>query len=170
MRLDPSKTLYLNSEIPPLKEKVRQSLQQIWEGNCSSLQEIQQDQIKRYQAMEEFTRTSLANEDYEIDTEAVLIIDPDKRAHPANAEARNELVTKLIHFQISNYLSSDMALPEAKEKLTHRYELMTKRAQERTSEDLYASYLDAFATALDPQEQTRKHVPTRESSKKIICN
>ena len=149
-RLDPSKTLYLSSEIPPLKEKVRQSLQQIWEGNCSSLQEIQQDQIKRYQAMEEFARTSLANENYEIDTEAVLIIDPDKRAHPANAEARNELVTKLIHFQMSNYLSSDMALPEAKEKLTHRYELMTKRAQERTSEDLYASYLDAFATALDP--------------------
>ncbi|MCH2187931.1 hypothetical protein MK280_18905, partial [Myxococcota bacterium] len=149
-RLDPSKTLYLSSEIPPLKQKVRQSLQQVWEGDCSSIQEIQEDQIKRYQAMEEFASVSLADDSYAIDTEAVLIIDPEKRAHPVSPEARNELVTKLIHFQISNYLSSDMELPEAKKKLTHRYELMTKRAQERTSEDLYASYLDAFATALDP--------------------
>lgn len=149
-RLDPSKTLYLSSEIPGLKEKVRRSLQQIWEGNCTSLQEIQEDQIKRYEAMEEFTRQALAAEDYEMDTEAVLIIDPDKRSHPMDAQARDELVTKLIHFQMSNYLGSDMELPEAKEKLTHRYELMTRRARERTSEDLYASYLDAFATALDP--------------------
>lgn len=149
-RLDPSKTLYLSSEIPPLKETVRQSLQQIFEGNCSSILEIQQDQIKRYKAMEEFARVSLADDSYAIDTEAVLIIDPEKRAHPLDAAAREKLVTKLIHFQISNYLSSDMELPEAKDKLTHRYELMTKRAQERTSEDLYASYLDAFATALDP--------------------
>ena len=44
-RLDPSKTLYLSSEVRPLKEKVSRSLQQIWEGNCSSLQEIQADQI-----------------------------------------------------------------------------------------------------------------------------
>jgi carboxyl-terminal processing protease len=43
-----------------------------------------------------------------------------------------------------------MDLVEAREKLTHRYELMTRRANEKTNEDLYASYLDAFATALDP--------------------
>ena len=149
-RLDPSKSLYLREEVPGLKDKVRKSLQQIWEGNCSALQDIQKDQVERYQTMEEFVRVSLANDDYEIDTEAVLIIDPEKRAHPADDAARNELVSKLIDFQMSNYLSSDMEISEAKEKLTHRYELMTKRAQERTSEDLYASYLDAFATALDP--------------------
>ena len=55
-RLDPSKSLCLREEVPGLKDKVRKSLQQIWEGNCSALQEIQKDQVERYQTMEEFVR------------------------------------------------------------------------------------------------------------------
>ncbi|MFP6640693.1 MAG: S41 family peptidase, partial [Myxococcota bacterium] len=149
-RLDPSRSLYLTEEITPLKQQVRKGLQQVWEGNCSTLLAIQEDQVKRYKSMEKYAREVLADEGYELDPDAVLIIDPDKRAHPRTDELRKELVRRLIHFQMSNYLSSDMDFAEAKEKLTHRYELMTKRAQERTPEDIYAAYLDAFATALDP--------------------
>jgi len=51
---------------------------------------------------------------------------------------------------MSNYLSNGEALPEAKRKLIHRYELMSKRARELEENDVYAGFLDAFATALDP--------------------
>jgi len=149
-RLDTSKSLYLTSEVDALKKNLRSVIQQIRSDDCSALLEIQQNQIHRYEALQKFATEVLADEAYELDTDAVLIIDPDKRSYASTAEMRNELVTKLIHFQISNYLSSDMELAEAKEKLTHRYELMTRRAREKTSEDLYAEYLDAFATALDP--------------------
>ncbi|HIF95917.1 MAG TPA: tail-specific protease [Myxococcales bacterium] len=149
-RLDASKSLYLSEEVEALKKKLRGVIQQIRDDNCSALAEIQEDQILRYEALQEFATQVLANDEYELDTEAVLIIDPDKRSYSRTDEARKELVTKLIHFQMSNYVSSDMDLAEAREKLTHRYELMTRRAKEKTSEDLYADYLDAFATALDP--------------------
>jgi carboxyl-terminal processing protease len=149
-RLDSSKSLYLAGEVEALKLKLRGVIQQIRDDNCSALLEIQLDQIVRYEALQKFATELLANDDYELDTEAVLIIDPDKRSYAIDAKGRDELVTKLIHFQMSNYVSSDMDLVEAREKLTHRYELMTRRANEKTNEDLYASYLDAFATALDP--------------------
>jgi carboxyl-terminal processing protease len=149
-RLDSSKSLYLAGEVEALKLKLRGVIQQIRDDNCSALLEIQLDQIVRYEALQKFATELLANDDYELDIEAVLIIDPDKRSYAIDAKGRDELVTKLIHFQMSNYVSSDMDLVEAREKLTHRYELMTRRANEKTNEDLYASYLDAFATALDP--------------------
>ena len=44
----------------------------------------------------------------------------------------------------------DLEIDEAKEKLIHRYELVTKRARERDSVDIYASFLDSFAAGLDP--------------------
>jgi len=149
-RLDASKSLYLAGEVEVLKKKLRSVIQQIRNDDCSALLSIQKDQIRRYEALEKFATEVLADEDYELDTDAVLIIDPDKRFYAPTPLLRDELVTKLIHFQMSNYLSSDMELAEAKEKLTHRYELMTRRASEKTNEDLYAEYLDAFATALDP--------------------
>ena len=149
-RLDPSKSIYLSDEVKELERKLRGVIQDVREGDCSALTEIHADQIKRYQEMEKYVGKVLADPEYALDTDAVLIIDPDKRAWPKTPEARDELITKLVHFQMSNYLGSDMELAEAKEKLVHRYELNTKRAQERTPEDLYSSYLDAFASALDP--------------------
>ena len=149
-RLDSSKSLYLSDEIEDLKKSLRGVIQKIRDDDCSELLKIQEEQVRRYETLEKFAAELLADENYALDTDAVLIIDPDKRSHPHTAEARDELVTRLIHFQMSNYISSDMELSEAKEKLTHRYELMTRRAREKTPEDLYSDYLDAFATALDP--------------------
>jgi carboxyl-terminal processing protease len=85
-----------------------------------------------------------------LDTDVRLIIDPDKRGHPVDAEGRMRLLERLIHFQMSNYLSSDMEIEKAKEKLIHRYELMTKRATEFEPRDMYGNFLNAFAGALDP--------------------
>ncbi len=149
-RLDPSKSLYRIDEVTALEQKLRGVTQDVREGSCTSLTEVHQDQIKRYEQLQEFVKKLLMDPAYKMDEDAVLIIDPDKRAWPKTDAARDEIVTKLVHFQMSNYLGSDMALEEAKEKLIHRYELNTKRAKERTTEDIYSSYLDAFASALDP--------------------
>ena len=149
-RLDSSKSLYLGDEVQALKQRLRGLIQKIRDDDCSELLKIQEEQILRYENLQKFATAVLADENYALDIDAVLIIDPDKRSYPSTAEARDELITRLIHFQMSNYISADMELAEAKQKLTHRYELMTRRAREKTTEDLYSNYLDAFATALDP--------------------
>jgi carboxyl-terminal processing protease len=43
-----------------------------------------------------------------------------------------------------------MKLEEAKEKVKKNYDLAVKRMQETSLDDLYSSYLDSFARALDP--------------------
>ena len=149
-RLDPSRSLYRADEIQGLRLQLRGVMQDVRQGDCASLASVYADQANRYATLEEMVKTILNDPNYELDTEAILIIDPEKRSWPQNKAAQKELVTKLIHFQMSNYLGSDMEIGEAKEKLTHRYELSTKRAQERDEEDLYAAYLDTFASALDP--------------------
>jgi len=149
-RMDGSRSLYRSDEVDGLRRQLRGVMQDVRQGDCTSLKAIYADQAERYEVLEEMVRSVLNDPEYELDTEAILIIDPEKRSWPRDKAAQKELVTKLVHFQMSNYLSSDMELQEAKEKLIHRYELNTKRAKDRTDEDIYASYLDAFASALDP--------------------
>lgn len=149
-RIDPSKTLYLSEEIEKLRGRLRGVFLAVQNGECALLDEIQADLVERYARMEEEVRTFVSREDYALDTDVRLILDPDKRGHPPDDEARKRLVERLVHFQMSNYLSSDMELPKAKEKLIHRYELMTKRAKELDARDTYANFLNAFAGALDP--------------------
>ncbi len=149
-RIDPSKVLFLEEEVTALESSMVGIFQDIREGDCTQLLEIEKDVRKRVAAMEEMVRTILAEETYSVDEDATLILDPEKRGRPADADAQRELMLQLIHFQISNYVSSDMELAEAKEKLVHRYELKTKRANEVTDEDVFAAFLDAFASALDP--------------------
>ena len=89
-------------------------------------------------------------EDFELDPTIELVIDPEDRGHPADDVKRSELVRKLVHFQLSNLLASEDDLGKARERLIHRYELMTKRSSEITEEDVLSSFLDAFARSLDP--------------------
>ena len=149
-RLDPSRSLLLVEEKAALEKSLQGVFHAVRSGDCSDLLVIRDDMTKRYQKVQEFVEVYVGADGYELDSSVELIIDPDKRARPATAAGRDELYRRLIHFQMSNYLANGEDLTEAKRKLIHRYELMTKRAKETTEADVYASFLDAFATALDP--------------------
>ena len=129
-RIDPSKTLYLSSEIKQLRAELEGVFFDVQNGECDLLDKIQADLVVRYGRMQEEVTVFVSQDDYALDTDVRLILDPDKRGHPKDDESRKRLEERLVHFQMSNYLSSDMELPKAKEKLIHRYELMTKRAKE----------------------------------------
>ena len=47
-------------------------------------------------------------------------------------------------------MAADTKLDEAKKKLIHRYELITKDVREQTMADVYSGFLNAFSNALDP--------------------
>lgn len=149
-RIDPSKTLYLSHEIKQLRNELKGVFFAVQNGECDMLDDIRTDLVSRYERMEKDVREFVSREDYELDTDVRLILDPDKRGHPNDDESRMRLLERLVHFQMSNYLSSDMEMEKAKEKMIHRYELMTKRAREFDSRDMYGNFLNAFAGALDP--------------------
>ncbi|MFO0690168.1 MAG: carboxy terminal-processing peptidase [Myxococcota bacterium] len=149
-RIDPGKTLYLSDEVKRLRGRLVGVFFAIQNGQCQILDDIQVDLANRYARMEKDVREFVGNPNYQLDTDVRLILDPEKRGHPQDEAARKDLVHRLVHFQISNYLSSDMELAQAKERLIHRYELMTKQAKEVKPRDTYAEFLNAFAGALDP--------------------
>lgn len=149
-RIDPSKTLYLSDEVKRLRARLQGVFFAVQSGECQILDDIQVDLAKRYERMEKDVRDFVSRPDYALDTDVRLILDPEKRGHPQDEAGRKDLVHRLVHFQISNYLSSDMELAQAKERLIHRYELMTKQVKEVEPRDTYAEFLNAFASALDP--------------------
>ncbi|MCA9504122.1 MAG: carboxy terminal-processing peptidase [Spirochaetaceae bacterium] len=148
--IDPSKSLFLASEVDKLRRDLTGVFFGIQNGECETLDGLQADLVKRYERMEKEVRAFVSSPDYALDEDVRLILDPEKRGHPFDDAARRDLVERLVHFQMSNYLSSEMEVDKAKEKLIHRYELMTRRARELEPRDTYSNFLNAFASALDP--------------------
>jgi len=148
--LDPSRSLFLETDAAKLRNQFAGVFSAISRGDCAQLDQMHATTIERYREMEAFVRAYVSRSDYAIDEEAILIIDPEKRGFPADKAAREDLHRRLIHFQMSNYVANGESLEEAKKKLIHRYELMTLRAEEMARDEVYARFLDAFSSALDP--------------------
>jgi carboxyl-terminal processing protease len=148
--LDSSRSLFLDAEAAEMRKKTRDVFSSLSLDDCSLLDSMHRASIERYREMEDFVRRYVSDDDYQIDPEAELLLDPEKRGFPKNKAEREALYRKLVHFQMSNYVSNGEPLAEAKQKLIHRYELMTRRAEEATQDEIYARFLGAFANSLDP--------------------
>jgi carboxyl-terminal processing protease len=148
--LDSSRALFLDAEAAEMRGKTREVFPSLSLDDCSLLDSMHRASIERYREMEDFVRRFVSDEDYALDADAELMLDPEKRGFPKSRAEREKLYEKLVHFQMSNYLSNGESLADAKQKLIHRYELMTKRAEELTPDEIYARFLGAFAVSLDP--------------------
>ena len=148
--LDSSRSLFLESEAAEMRKKTRAVFPSLSLDDCSLLDAMHRASIERYREMEDFVRRFVSDDDYAIDEQAELLLDPEKRGFPKSRAEREALYRKLVHFQMSNYVSNGEPLDEAKQKLIHRYELITRRAEEMTPDEIYARFLGAFAVSLDP--------------------
>lgn len=148
-RLDPSRSLLLASEAKALEKRIAEVVDTL-HTRCDGLTAIHRDRVKWHQAMEAYVRAMLTNEKLEIDRTVAIEGDADKRARPEKAADRDELRRKLVHFQLANYVASGTKLAEARKKLLHRYELVTKDMVEMTPADYISGFLNEFAAALDP--------------------
>ena len=148
--LDPSRSLFVQSDAESLRRQLGGVFASLTRGDCSQLEEMHKLTIERYKEMADFVRDYVSRADYKIDENATLVIDPEKRGFPKDKAQREDLYRRLVHFQMSNYVANGEPLDEAKKKLVHRYELMTRRAQEMKRDEIYARFLDAFSTSLDP--------------------
>jgi len=149
-RLDPSKILYLEAEAKKMKDKIISSFDQIKKRDCSNLDTIYPDVIGRSQKIEKMVKAITGDKKYALDRTTELVIDPDDRGWPKDETAQTKTLTKLVHFQISNYLASGSKLKDAKTQLAHRYEILSQRSKELNQQDIYSDFLDSFSSALDP--------------------
>jgi carboxyl-terminal processing protease len=147
--IDPSKTIFLESDADSLRKNLVGIFTTMKTGNCAALDEVRNVTLKRLEESEKFAR-SLLGPNYKLDESVEIATDPKKRGYAKTADERNTLLAKYLHFQIANYLMSDMKLEEAKTQLVHRYELAVKRVREKKSDDLLDELSSAFANALDP--------------------
>ena len=148
-RFDPSKSLLLQSEFDALRNQLRQMVSQTQQGNCDDFDKLKADQQQWHAAMAEFVEKAVGSLDA-IDETIELQVDSDKRARPKTQAEQTALRNKLLQFQLANYVASGTALSEAKKKLIHRYELVSKRINELDDADMYGGFLNAFSNALDP--------------------
>ncbi len=147
--IDPSKTLLLEDDVEKMKKDLVSMFKTMDEDECSKLDEAYSVLVKRAEENEKFAKEFLGDS-YKLDENTELITDPDKRKYPKNMDEKKALLSKLIHFQVSNYLITKTKLPEAKKNVAHNYELSSKRIREKTADKRYVDFAEAFSTALDP--------------------
>jgi carboxyl-terminal processing protease len=149
-RIDPQRVLFLEADAEEISDSLENIFHETEKGDCSRLRDLQQEVVARHREVEGFVRGFVGSDGYQMDPTVELRLDPDERGHPKTKEERDALLRILSHFGISNYLGTGTELSEAKRRLIHRYELQTRRSIEKRREDIYAEFLDAFATSLDP--------------------
>lgn len=148
--IDPSRTLFTTTETNELNTRLLKLFNEMSQGNCNAFAEVRDKLVSRTQENESLVRKFLGDKNYKFDPTIELITDADKRGTPSTLGEREELLKKLIQFQMAIYLSTGETEKEAKRLLIHRYELATKHTQKKTVSDLYDSFLASFSSGLDP--------------------
>lgn len=148
-RLDPTKIYLLQSDVDQIKKQMSKIFDNTKAKDCSALDAVQKVLVERVKERSEFAKKML-DKSYKFDNKVELVFDPDKKAFPKDTAEANEFLRKYVHFQISNYLATDMKLDEAKANVIKNWERTLKRTIETKQDDVYAGYLDSFARGLDP--------------------
>ena len=129
--IDPSKTLLLESDVASIKSDLVGMFKTMDSDDCTKLDSTYATLLKRAEENEKIAKDFLGP-NYKLDENTEVVMDPDKRKYPKDLEEKKAFLSKLIHFQITNYLLTKIKLDEAKKNLTHNYELTTKRIREKS--------------------------------------
>lgn len=147
--VDGQRTMLLQSDVARLERELSGVLEGK-EAKCTVLDGVTKLIVERAD-QDLALAIKVLGDGYKLDESTEILLDPKKRGWPATAEDRAALVTKFLHFQMSNYLNTGMAMDAAKKQLVHRYELSAKRLRERlAADDLPGIFAEAYATSLDP--------------------
>ena len=111
--LDPSKLYLLDSDVDKIKGDLKDLFSKVGSKKCDGLDNAQKIYEKRVGESQEFAKKTL-NDKFKLDENTTIVIDPAKRNYAKTESDLQDLQSRYIQFQISNYLTSDMKLDEAK--------------------------------------------------------
>ena len=87
-RLDPSRTLYLQSEVDALKVSMADVFEEIEAGNCDRLLAAHKNLRAHHKTATEKVRETVSAEGFKLDESVSWVLDPDERGYP-KTEARS---------------------------------------------------------------------------------
>jgi carboxyl-terminal processing protease len=148
-RLDPSRSLLYESDLGKLTPLLLEVFESAEKGNCVSLSQVYDLLVARARENEAIVKKIL-EQSYRPDKGTQLNIDVSKRPYPKTFAEKQDLLKKMIQFQMENALLAGTDPAEAKKQQIHRYELQTMRVVEQNPARLITTSAEAFARALDP--------------------
>jgi carboxyl-terminal processing protease len=148
-KIDSAKIYLLQSDVDNIKKMMSTVFDKLKAKDCSALDGAQKILVERVKERAQFAKDMLGK-NYKFDPSVEILFDPDKKNFPATTAEANDFLRRYVHFQISNYLATDMKIAEAKTNVKKNWDRAVKRATETKEDDIYAGYLDSFARALDP--------------------
>ena len=147
---DPGKAYLLQKDVDKLTKNYSTALDdQILKGSCQALDDIVNTFSMRFHKINS-NINKIINAKHDFNLDEYMLIDRKKISYAKNQSELNERWRKRIKFQLLQLKSSLTDMDKARRKLTKRYQLVALRHKELDSNDVYASFLSSFATALDP--------------------
>ena len=147
-RLDPIKLYLTSGDVKKVKKHLKGILMRIQIKDCSPIMKVYGLLEKRMIERVDFVKDFLGPK-YVFNKNVSLNLS-DSRKRSRSTKAINNFYKKYLHFKVSNYLASDIKLPEAKKKVIKNYERIIRRIKFLSQEDKLIGYLNFFAQALDP--------------------
>lgn len=148
-RLDPAKIYLTEADAQKVRDMMSGLFGKTKNKNCSYLMDSQKLLLEKMKSRAEFAKKFL-DKSYKFDPKTEFVYDADHKAFPKDDAEANDFLKKYIHFQVSNYLATDLKIDEARDRVAKNYDRAIRRTMEMSEDDLYAAYLDTFARALDP--------------------
>jgi carboxyl-terminal processing protease len=148
-RLDGSKLYLLDKDVRDIERTMAGFFDKIRAKDCSALDKANALFMKRVEERVAYAKKYLGPK-FKYDPKVEIQRDPQDRPRPKTMAEANKFHETYMQYQVASYLVTDMKLDEAKQQIIRNYERALKRVQEFKKEDLYSSYLDSFARALDP--------------------
>ncbi len=148
-RLDPAKIYLLEKDVVKIKDSMKNIFAQLAAKNCKSIEQAHELYKDRVKERIDYAKKYLGPK-FKFDKTVEVTLDPDERARPKTLQEANLFHDKYIQYQVSTYLATDEKLEEAKSKIIKNYERSIKRLETFTEEDLWSTWVDSFARAMDP--------------------
>ncbi len=148
-RLDSTKIYFTQSDVKKIQSLMKGAFDNIKKRKCDFLKEVQKIYLAKVESRANYAKNFLG-ESYKLDQTSQFTFDPDKKEYYKSDKDAEDFMKNYIHFQVANYVSTDMKLEEAKKNVIKNYDRAVKRVTDTTQEDLIVQYLDSFARALDP--------------------
>ncbi len=150
---DPGKLYFYQKDIDDLEKEFSKKLDDlIASGKCNAIDSIVNLYTRRFKERSKKV-ASIINMKHDFNVDEYLEIDRKKIAFASNEAELDERWRKRIKLQLLQLDESLKDIQKAKDKVAKRYELAEKRLTEETKDNVFSTFLNSFAVALDPHSQ-----------------
>ena len=148
--LDDTKLYFYKSDVDKFIKLYSTKLDDlIAEVDCSAIENIADLYSKRFhERMANIDSVLAMDHDFSIDEK--INLDPDSYGYAKSKQELDKRWIKRVKFSILQLFMDDMTAEQISKKLKTRYDIVKKRHDEMTLDDVYTLFLDAFASSLDP--------------------